>query len=127
MTQVRISAVGGIAVALCAAALLAGCGGDDLVIGATPTVTATRTATTVPTTTATPLPTSTPRTLAQVAGVIVVNDDVGSGPSDGLTPLPPESLPPVGTGFDRGLGNADWRVDDGGVRGTTTADGRFSI
>lgn len=123
MTQRRANGLVGAALA---AALLAGCGGSDLGIGATPTVTATRTATSVPST-ASPTPTATPLGLAQVAGLIVVNQNVGGGASDGLAPLPPDRLPPVGTGFDRGLGNADWTVDDGGAHGTTSADGHFSI
>ena len=56
-----------------------------------------------------------------MAGVIVVNQNVGADRrATALMPLPPDMLPPVGKGFDRGLGNADWVVDDGDVRGTTT-------
>ncbi|MGH7786629.1 MAG: carboxypeptidase-like regulatory domain-containing protein, partial [Candidatus Binatia bacterium] len=103
---------------------LAGCGDDDIDLGgATPTATATRTATTAPTATRTP----TVQAVAQVAGLIVVAREVGSGENDGLKQLPPESLPPVGRGFDRSLGNADWSVGDGTLHGTTTDDGRFSI
>lgn len=119
-----------------------GCGGDGgggsraSVATVTPTQTAIPTlplatvTATAPAATATRTPTSVPTATspgAQVAGVIVVNQDVGSGQRDGLSPLPPESLPPVGKGFDRGLGNADWTVDDGTITGTTTADGHFSI
>jgi hypothetical protein len=107
---------------------LAGCGDDDdIVIGPTVTVTATRTSTVPPTQTAQPSQTPTPTPpLAAVAGVIVVNRDVG-GANDGLKELPPEGMPDVGKGFDRGLGGADWVVDDGVARGTTTDDGHFSI
>ena len=120
--------VGIAAPAVLAAILLTGCNGDNLNIGATPTVTVTSTGTAVstPTPTASPQPTETTGSAA-VAGLIVVSQDVGGDARDGLMPLPPESLPPVGKGFDRGLGNADWVVDDGVARGTTTADGHFSI
>jgi uncharacterized protein YjdB len=111
-----------------AALLLNGCGDDDdPPRGATPTATAT-----VPAATRTPTPTVAPSRTATppegaVAGLVVVGDNVGQHGEDGLKPLPPESLPPVGTGFDRGLGSADWVVDDGSVRGETDADGRFLI
>ncbi len=112
-------------VALCGAALLffAACGGDDLGIGATPTPsqTVTRTAT------ATRTPTHTPVAQAGVAGLVVVSRDVGVGEQDGLKPLPPEGQPTDASGFDRGLGHADWRIDDGAVHGATDEDGRFSI
>ncbi|MDX2169026.1 MAG: hypothetical protein SF182_18305 [Deltaproteobacteria bacterium] len=106
-----------------AALWLAACGGDDLGIGATPTVTATRT----PQSTATPTRTRTPVSLAQVSGLVVVGSDVGSGSEDGLAPLPPDGVPGVGKGFDRGLGGAEWVVDDGAIRGATGEDGRFSV
>jgi hypothetical protein len=109
--------------ALAAIVWLSACGGDDLGIGATPTVTSTRT----PQATVTPTRTSTPVGLAQVAGLVVVGDDVGSGTDDGLAPLPPQGIPPLGKGFDRGLGGADWVVDNGDVQGTTSEDGRFSV
>ena len=114
-------------VALCGAAVLflAACGGDDLGIGATPTQTVTRTATA--TRTPTPVPTRTPVAQARVAGLVVVSRDVGVGVQDGLRPLPPETQPSDASGFDRGLGHADWRIDDGAARGATDADGRFSI
>jgi hypothetical protein len=44
-----------------------------------------------------------------------------------VTQLPPGQLPPVSKGFDRGLGGADWVVDDGDVRGATDEDGRFTV
>ena len=113
--------------ALAAALLLAACGDSDLGLGATPTVTATRTKTGQPTVTATPRPTNTPIRLAQVAGLVVVGGDVGRGTGDSLTMLPPEGLPPLGKGFDRALGAADWVVDDGAAHGTTDEDGRFGI
>jgi hypothetical protein len=69
----------------------------------------------------------TPPLVILVAGQIVVDGQVRGDPADGLKPLPPESMPPVYPGFDRGLGNADWVVDDGTASGTTDADGRFSI
>ena len=111
-----------------AAVLGSGCGnGDDLVIGATPTPTGTApTVTRTPTQTAGPTRTATVR-VGSVAGLVVVGDNVGQSGSDGLKPLPPESLPPVGIGFDRGLGSADWVVDDGDVHGETDADGRFTV
>ena len=118
----------GLSIAACVAmgALLAACGGSDLSIGATPTVTiaSTRTAVSTATPTASPVPTV---AIAAVDGLIVVGKDVGGDRGDGLMPLPPEMLPPVGKGFDRGLGNADWVVDDGVAHGTTSADGHFSI
>lgn len=101
--------------------LLAACGNSDLGIGATPTVTATATAT------ARPTATRTPQSQAQVAGLVVVNRDVGAGAGEGLQPLPPDGVPPLGKGFDRSLGNADWIVDDGAVRGSTGDDGRFLV
>jgi hypothetical protein len=101
---------------------LAGCGGSDLTVGATPTVTVASTRTATPT----PAPTAT-TSIAAVGGLIVVNQDVRGAAGDGLMPLPPESLPPGGTGFDRGLGNANWMVDDGVISGSTTIDGHFSI
>ena len=113
---------------------LAACGGNGTHVGGT-NVGPTPTASLPPATfTATPLPTAT-RTptaiptgaVAVVAGLIVVNQDVRAEKGDGLAPLPPEMLPPVGMGFDRGLGNAEWVVDDGVVTGTTTEDGHFSI
>lgn len=128
MTQRKPIGVSIAALAVLTAVLLAGCNGDNLTIGSTPTVTATSTGTAVstPTPTASPRPTATTSSAA-VAGLIVVSQDVGGDARDGLTPLPPESLPPVGKGFDRGLGNADWVVDDGVAHGTTTEDGHFSI
>jgi hypothetical protein len=99
---------------------LAACGGDDLGIGATPTATATSTATVRPTATPTAL------SQARVEGLVAVARDVG-GTTDGLNPLPTDGLPPLGKGFDRGLGHADWVVDDGEVRGSTDDDGHFSI
>jgi hypothetical protein len=104
-------------------ALLAACGGgSDLSFGPTPTATITATPTAVSTAT----PTATPGAQS-VAGQIVVDGQVRGGSGDGLKPLPPESLPPVPSGFDRGLANADWVLDDGSARGTTSDDGRFSI
>ncbi len=99
---------------------LAACGGDDLGIGATPTTTATATAT------ARPTATRTPQSQASVQGLVAVARDVG-GPGDGLNPLRPDGLPPLGKGFDRGLGYADWVVDDGDLRGSTDDDGHFSV
>ncbi|MFN8640872.1 MAG: hypothetical protein U0802_04130 [Candidatus Binatia bacterium] len=122
----------GIRVAVLALGLMAwaagGCGnGSDLSLGPTPTATRpASTATRTPTATARPTQTATPRA-NRVAGLVVVGDGVGQPGSDGLKPLPPESLPPVGDGFDRGLGNAGWVVDDGVVRGETDADGRFTV
>ena len=116
--------------ALCAAALLAGCGDDgDIVIGATPTATATRTGnpTATRTHTAPPTATRTPVSSAAVAGLVVVDAQVGAGGGDGLAPLPPEQLPHHPTGFDRGLGGATWVVGDGAVRGETDGEGRFSV
>ncbi|MGE0520454.1 MAG: Ig domain-containing protein [Candidatus Binatia bacterium] len=107
------------------ALVLAACGGNDLSIGATPTTTATSTVTPPPPT-ATVTRTPTPR-IAQVAGLVVASRDVQAGRDDGLNALPPEMLPPVGKGFDRGLGHAEWVVDDGAVRGATDADGRFTV
>jgi hypothetical protein len=88
--------------------------------------TAVSTATAASTVTPTAPPTATSGSAA-VAGLIVVGHDVRGATGDGLTRLPPESLPPVGMGFDRGLGNAAWVVDDGVATGNTTDDGHFSI
>jgi hypothetical protein len=136
MTQQDGIRAGRAVVAAIAVLALIGCNDDDdnRSSTATPTVSATRTvtrtpiappATASPTQTAQPTATTPPG--AAVAGLIVVNQDVGSGERDNLSPLPPEALPPVGKGFDRGLGNADWTIDDADLRGTTTGDGRFSI
>jgi hypothetical protein len=151
MTQQK-SLVVRIAVLAGAALLLAACGGSNgqgagntsnnaaTATSTAPPPTSTRTA--LPTTTATVQPpatltatvppsqtvsaTPTTNTVA-VAGQIVVDGQVRSDPDDGLNTLPPESMPPGYRGFDRGLGNADWVVDDGTASGTTDADGRFSI
>ncbi|MEO8602943.1 MAG: hypothetical protein ABI629_10230 [bacterium] len=117
---------GGLA-AIATALSLAACGGSDLSIGASPTVTLTPTSTAVQTATATPLPTNTPIRLAQVAGLVLVGADVHAGSGDGLATLGPDGLPPRGKGFDRALGAADWYVDDGSVHGTTDDGGRFSV
>lgn len=110
-----------------AAAMAVGCGGDDLGIGATPTPTGTvPTATRTPTQTAPPTATATVA-VAAVSGLVVVGDNVGQHGEDGLRPLPDDARPPVGVGFDRGLGGADWVADDGDVRGETDADGRFVV
>lgn len=109
-----------------AALAVGGCGnGDDLAIGVTPTFTGTAAPPT-----ATRTPTSTPtatRAVGAVAGVVVVDAAVGAGGRDGLRPLPPESVPPLSPGFDRGLGAAGWVADDGEVRGQTDGDGRFVV
>jgi hypothetical protein len=136
MTQLKMNRVARTVVAVIAVLALIGCSDDDdnRSSTATPTVSATRTVTRTPTSppataspTQTAQPTATAPPGAAVAGLIVVNQDVGSGERDNLSPLPPEVLPPVGKGFDRGLGNADWTIDDADLRGTTTDDGRFSI
>ncbi len=109
---------------------------DDAGGGATATATVTRTAAAPTATatlaataaaTATPTPTATAITQAGVAGLVVVSDAVSAGRGDGLHALPPEAVPPSGAGFDRGLGSADWVVDDGALRGTTNADGTFHV
>jgi len=123
MQRNRISK-GTAAIAVLMAAILVGCDDDDSSSSATPTATATRTAVATPT--ATTVPTAT-ASLAAVDGLIVANRDLGGQTGDSLMLLPPESLPPVGKDFDRGLGGADWVVDDGIARGTTTDDGHFSI
>lgn len=115
--------------------LLAACGGDDITIGATPTTsaTATRTQTHTPTgvaavATLTPTPTTRPTAVnAAVAGIILVGRDVSGSTDDGLMPVPAEGRPQGSEGFDRGLGNADWIVDNGVAEGTTNDEGRFSI
>lgn len=117
MRRTRIWRTGWLGVALA----LAACGGDDLGIGATPTITATPPATATPTRTSTPVP------VAAVAGLVVVGADVGRSPGDGLLALAPEDAPPRGRGFDRVLAGADWVVDDGVRRGTTGPDGRFAV
>lgn len=122
MTQQRASEIRVAMFAVLAATFFAACGDDNLSIGASPTTTATATGTATPTQTFTP----TVQQAAAVAGVIVVNRDV-KGENDGLKQLPPETMPIVGKGFDRGLGGADWVVDDGVAQGTTTDDGHFSI
>ena len=135
MTQRSASGAMSAALLAVAATLLAACGGDNLSIGPTPTVTSTttRTATHTPTsgnptaTSSLRTPTPTAVVSAAVAGIILVNQNVAGGADDGLMELPPESLPPAGKGFDRGLGNADWVVDGGVAQGTTTDEGRFSI
>ncbi|MBX3026554.1 hypothetical protein KF840_16740 [bacterium] len=105
-----------------------GCGnGSDLAIGVTPTFTSTSTGSTpTPTPTRTPPPTAT-RVSGSVAGLVVVDAAVGAGGNDGIATLPPESRPPVSTGFDRALGGAGWVADDGDVRGETDDAGRFVI
>ena len=120
MTQQGLNRVRLGCIAVIAALALSGCSDDDDGDSstATPTVTATRTSTRTPTSppatvSATPSRTATQVAGAQVAGLIVVDQNVGSGERDNLSPLPPETLPPVGKGFDRGLGNADWVVDGG--------------
>lgn len=119
MAQPRCSAVTSMLVV--GAWVMAGCGGSDINLGPTPTVTATTTQTPVPTPTVTPVP------LIAVAGQIVVDGQVPGNEHDGLRLLPPESMPPVSRDFARSLGNADWVVDGGAARGTTDAEGRFSI
>jgi hypothetical protein len=110
--------------ALCAVA----CGsGDDLSIGVTPTFTSTSGVTATPTATVPPPTATRTSAVGAVAGLVVVDDSVGAAGDDGIAPLPPESRPPVSTGFDRGLGGAGWVVDDGAVRGETDAEGRFSV
>lgn len=123
MQQRTTMAVTGI-LAILAAMLLSACSGDDITIGPTPTFTATGSRT--PTPTATPTATTSVATRV-VAGVIVVNRDVSGDAADGLMPLPPGMVPEAGKGFDRGLGGADWVVDDGIAHGTTTDDGHFTI
>src|SRR5262245_3472628 len=124
MTQQRRTVGAGAAAAALIAVLLAGCGGNDFVFGATPTPSLTTTRTATPTLT----PTPTMELVRQVvAGLIVVNQDVGGDAGDGLKPLPSGMLPEVDKGFDRGLGGADWVVDDGVAQGTTTDDGHFTI
>ena len=106
----RLTGTGIAAVLLGLAALLSGCGnGDDLVIGVTPTFTATRTAAATGTATRTAVPTVTPTSVqgTSVAGVVVVDKNVGATGEDGVTQLPPGQLPPVSKGFDRGLGGAE--------------------
>ena len=115
-----------VAIVLVAAWIIAGCGnGEDLVIGVTPTFTNTAT-----TATATRTPPSTPtptRAVGAVAGVVVVDAAVGATGEDGVRQLPPESRPDASRGFDRGLGDADWVVDDGDVRGETDDSGHFVV
>lgn len=117
-----------IAAIAAAAWFVVGCGsGSDLAIGVTPTFTSTTSLTRTPT--ATPPPPTATRTaaLGGVAGLVVVDDNVGRDGKDGITALPPESLPPISPGFDRGLGGAGWVVDDGDVRGETDESGRFAV
>lgn len=126
-TRTRTLLIAAMALALVG---IAGCGDDDDDGGATPTATATRTAA-APTFTATGAPTASPTATpvvgAAVAGRVVVSESVIARPGDGLRELPPEELPATGVGFDRGLGSADWVVDDGAVRGTTNPDGSFLV
>lgn len=116
----------------CAMLGSAGCGDDDDddAGGAVPTATVTRTAV-APTQTATGVPSVTPTAtvvpLAGVAGRVVVSAAVSAGRGDGLLELPPEAVPDTGSGFDRGLGGADWVVDDGAASGTTNPDGTFHV
>ncbi|HSP99647.1 MAG TPA: hypothetical protein VL049_20685, partial [Candidatus Dormibacteraeota bacterium] len=88
--------------------------------------TGTAVSTQTPTRTPAPTLTATPQ-IGAVAGLVVVDTAVGANGQDGITALPPESLPPLSKGFDRGLGAADWVADDGDVRGETDGDGRFVV
>ena len=99
---------------------------------ATATMTATRTAVPHPSPTvsrtATPPATTTPTQTSAVAGLVVVNHTVMSGPGDVLGVPPPEwSNDPSKAAFDRSLSDADWSVIGVDKQGVTGPDGRFSV
>jgi hypothetical protein len=120
----------GIAAVLWLAALMSGCGdSDDLVIGVTPTFTATRTAARRGRLTRTAAPTVTPTSVQGPRSLASWWSTRTSAPParTAVTQLPPGGSRRSARASIAASGGADWVADDGDVRGATDEDGRFTV